>query len=210
MTTTKPLDSGDLEAASDYPVTFDVVDRPLRFQRQHVLVRLLILLLASLLFAFAWFIALVYVAVPVLAAGFISRDGDRFKDESAPRMARGLRWIVAFDAYLALLTDRLSWEEPGDVVRYEVRFSGEASVSAALLRLLYSIPSGIILLGLGVAATLTGIVAGVMILAGEDYPEPLYRFHLGVVRWGARLLAYHAALVDQYPPFALDTRLGPA
>jgi hypothetical protein len=26
------------------------------------------------------------------------------------------------------------------------------------------------------------------------------------VRWGARLLAYHASLTDEYPPFSLDTR----
>jgi hypothetical protein len=210
VTTARPFDSGDLEAVVSYPVTFEVVDRPLRFQRRHVFLRLLILLLASLLFAFAWFIALVYVAVPVLAAGFVSRDGERFLDEGAPRMARGLAWIVAFDAYLTLLTDRLPSEEPGDVVRYEVRFSGEPSVKAALLRLLYSIPSGLVLAALGVAAALTGIVAGIMVLAGQDYPDALYRFHLGVVRWGARLLAYHAALVGRYPPFALDMRTGPA
>ncbi|MFQ5473211.1 MAG: DUF4389 domain-containing protein, partial [Dehalococcoidia bacterium] len=36
-------------------------------------------------------------------------------------------------------------------------------------------------------------------------PEGLYNFNLGVMRWEARLLAYHSSLVDPYPPFSLDT-----
>lgn len=188
-----------------YPVLFAVVDRPLTFRREQVIARLIILLLFSLLFAFAWLIALVYVAVPVLAAGFISRDGERFFEEGARRLQRWLHMLVAFDAYLTLLTDRFPLEDPERVTRYKVRVSGRATVNSALLRLLLSIPSSLVLAGLGIAATLTGIVAGVMVLVQEDYPEGLYRFHLGVVRWGARLLAYHGSLVDRYPPFRLET-----
>ena len=45
-----------------------------------------------------------------------------------------------------------------------------------------------------------------MILIRKDYPDRLYSFQPGSLRWGARLLAYHASLVDEYPPFALDTK----
>jgi hypothetical protein len=34
----------------------------------------------------------------------------------------------------------------------------------------------------------------------------MWRFLFGVVQWEARLLAYLASLVDEYPPFALETR----
>jgi hypothetical protein len=50
----------------------------------------------------------------------------------------------------------------------------------------------------------------VMVLIQENYPDGLYNFQRGVLRWEARLLGYHASLVDQYPPFALDTGPEPA
>ena len=37
------------------------------------------------------------------------------------------------------------------------------------------------------------------------YPDSLWRFLLGLVRWQACLLAYLASLVDRYPPFTLET-----
>jgi len=52
------------------------------------------------------------------------------------------------------------------------------------------------------------IIAAIMVLIQENYPDSIYNFQRGVMRWEARLLVYHASLVDQYPPFALDT--GPA
>jgi hypothetical protein len=88
--------------------------------------------------------------------------------------------------------------------------SGEPTTRSALLRLVLSIPSALILALLAVPATITSFVAGVFILFHEDYPDALYRFHLAVVRWGARLLAYHASLTDVYPPFDLDMADGPS
>ena len=54
-----------------------------------------------------------------------------------------------------------------------------------------------------VAFVLT-IFAAVMILISETYPESVYNFLRGWVRWQARVLAYMAGLVDEYPPFSLD------
>ncbi len=45
-----------------------------------------------------------------------------------------------------------------------------------------------------------------MILIRKDYPDRLYSFQRGSLRWGARLLACHASLVHECPPFALDTK----
>jgi hypothetical protein len=44
-----------------------------------------------------------------------------------------------------------------------------------------------------------------MVLVQENYADGLYDFQRGVLRWEARLLAYHSSLIEQYPPFALDT-----
>ena len=49
------------------------------------------------------------------------------------------------------------------------------------------------------------VVAAIWILIYETYPESLFGFQRGVVRWTARLLAYLASMVESYPPFSLDT-----
>jgi hypothetical protein len=187
-----------------YPVRFEVA-RPERFERPHVFLRLLILIVISLVAAFAWVVGLIYLAVPVAAAAFVSRDKDRFQSEGGVQIRRVLHWIVAFDSYMSLLTDKIPMEDPPAAVRFEVTPAGSPTTGSALMRLVTTIPSALLLAVLGIAATITGIVAAVFILVREDYPDGLYAFHTGVVRWGARLLAYHGSLVDEYPPFDLDT-----
>jgi hypothetical protein len=189
---------------AQYPVIFEA-KRPERFQRRHVLLRIAMVLVLSLMLAFSWFVVLVYLTVPVVAAAFVSRDKGRYLEQSGELMRRFSHWLVAFDAYITYLTDRLPLEDPEDVVRYEVRMSGTPTPGSALLRLVYSIPHGLVLLVLGfVIAPVTWVAAAVFILLTGSYPDALYRFHTGVVRWTARLLAYHASLTDEYPPFALS------
>lgn len=192
------------EGTGPYPVALEV-ERPGRFERRQVFLRLVIVLGLSLLLAFAWLVLLIYVSVPVFAATLISRDGpEEYIRSSHRRLLRYLHWIVALDAYITLLVDRLPLEEPAVAVRYHVAPCGRPTITSALFRLFYSIPSGAALALLGVAAVFTWIPAAAFILARGQYPEALYRFHLGVVGWGARLLAYHASMVDRYPPFSLD------
>jgi hypothetical protein len=55
------------------------------------------------------------------------------------------------------------------------------------------------------ASTIVWVIAAIWVLIAETYPESLYGFQRGIVRWTARLLAYLASLVDTYPPFSLET-----
>src|SRR5207249_10461076 len=114
-------------------------------------------------------------------------------------------WILAVLAYVALLTDSLPGgdEHP---VRFQVDRSGSPTVGSALLRILYAIPSVIVLAILGFVGAIVWVIAVVFVLVEERYPDGLWRFQLGLVRWEARLLAYLASLVDRYPPFTLETR----
>ena len=50
----------------------------------------------------------------------------------------------------------------------------------------------------------TTVAAWVLILLRGRYPEPLFPFAVGVVRWAVRVEAYLLLLVDEYPPFTLD------
>ena len=192
--------------ATAYPVTFDV-SRPEKFERPHVFVRILVVAILSILAgAIGWILGLVYLVFPVLAAIFVSQKGpEKYLEEDGPRMAGWLRWVLALYAYLGILTDRFPTEKPEEIVRFEVRTGGTPTVGSALLRLIYSIPSAFVLGILGIVSGVILLIAAVMVLIQENYPEGLYDFQRGVLRWEARLLGYHASLVDQYPPFALDT-----
>ena len=125
-------------------------------------------------------------------------------------MTGWLRWVLALYAYLGLLTDRFPTEKPEEIVRFEIKTGGAPTAGSALLRLIYSIPSAVVLGLLGIVSAVILVIAAVMVLIQENYPDGLYNFQRGVLRWEARLLGYHASLVDQYPPFAVDTGPEPA
>jgi hypothetical protein len=182
------------------------VTRPEKFERSQIFLRIIIVIIISIVSsAVGWIFGLVYLVLPVLAAIFVSNRGrERFIEEEGPRLTGWLRWLVAFYAYLIILTDRFPTERPGEIVRFEVRTGGSPTVGSALLRLIYSIPSAFVFLLLGIVSVIVWLIAAVMVLIRESYPEGLYNFQRGVLRWEARLLGYHASLVDEYPPFALD------
>lgn len=192
-----------------YPVAFDV-EQPERFDRGQVALRLLILILLAVLGgALGWIYGLVYLAIPVLAAILIAQKGSEQYIADAPNnMVRWLRVITGFYAYIALLTDKLPDDSPGGGVRFDVDSHGAPSLGDALLRIILAIPHAIVLWFLGIVAAILAIIAAVMILVQESYPASIYGFLRGYVRWQARVLAYMAALTQDYPPFELDTSGG--
>ena len=183
---------------TDYPVTFDAT-RPEKFERPQIFLRILLWILLS------WIVGLAFFVLPIAAAIYISQKGsEKFLEEDGPKMTGWLRWIMAFYAYLAIVTDRFPSEKAEELVKFEVRTSGTPTVGSALLRLIYSIPSAFVLSLLGIVSEVLWVIAAIMVLAQENYPDGIYNFQLGILRWEARLLGYHASLVEQYPPFALD------
>lgn len=192
--------------AAEYPVVFNTT-KPDKFDRVQLALRLAVVIVLSILAgAIGWIVGLVYLIFPVLAAIFISSKGaQKFLDEDAPRMTGWLRWVLALYCYLALLTDKLPTEKPEEHVTYDVTPGGSPTVGSALLRIIFAIPSALVLAVLSIVAGILWIIAAIMVLVQEDYPDGIYNFNLGVMRWEARLLAYLASLVDPYPPFALDT-----
>lgn len=183
------------------PVTFEV-ERPPVFQRAHVFLRI------ALLVVIGWIghpFGLLWLGLPVVAAILVSqKGGQRYLDENGATVTRVLNWILDLVAYLALLTDEL----PGQTkhpVRFQVERSGSPTTGSALLRILYAIPSLIVLAILTFVGAIVWVIAAVLVIVNESYPESLWRFLLGLVRWEAWLLAYLASLVDRYPPFTLET-----
>jgi hypothetical protein len=192
-----------------YPVTFDVV-RPEKFDRTQVVLRILVILILSILAgAFGWLMGIVYLAVPVIAAILISqKGGETYLQEKGGPVLTLLRWYFAIYSYLLLLTDRFPSEKPEELVTFDVTTDGSPTVGSALLRLIFSIPSAIVVGLLGIVGFVIVVIAVIMVLIQEQYPEGLYNFQLGIMRWQARLMGYHASFVQEYPPFALDTGPG--
>jgi hypothetical protein len=183
---------------ADYPVTFEVT-RPPKFDRVQVLIRIVGYLLLSLV------TSLVYWGLPIVAAIWISQKGSqRYLDEDGPKVTGWLRWTTALFAYLYFITDRFPSDEDQSV-RFEVQPAGTPSVGGALLRLITSLPSFFVLAIISIVSYVIWFIAAVMVLVQETYPQGLYDFQCGVVRWQTRTMAYHASLVGAYPPFSLDT-----
>ena len=191
---------------ASYPVTF-AINPPERFQRPQVAIRVLLLFITSWLGGLAGAIlGLPYLFLPIASAVLISQKGaDRFMREDAPRVAGWLRWLICLYAYLFLATDQLVFtQEPGAILHFEVQPQGTPTAGSALLRLIYSIPSAFVLGLIGIVAGVLWLVAAVYILFQETCPKGIYDFFRGYLRWQARLLGYHASLVEEYPPFALE------
>lgn len=116
-----------------------------------------------------------------------------------------LRWRLRALAYLMLLEDPYppfgdgayptSLDIAGPAVprnRWTVGF-----------RFFLAIPHFIVLFFLQIAWTITTIVAWFLILFTGSYPEGIYTFGVGVLRWDLRVESYMYLLVDEYPPFSL-------
>lgn len=192
--------------AAAHPVTFTVT-RPEKFERSQIFLRMMVIIVLALLAgSLIWILGAVYLAFPVLAAILISqRSAEKFLEEDGPKMTEWLRWVLALYCYLFILTDRFPTDKPENLVGFDVRAGGSPAVGSALLRLIYSIPSVFVLLLLGLLSAVFWVIAIVTILVQESYPDSLYNYQAGVMRWLARLLGYHSSLTDVYPPFALDT-----
>ena len=117
-----------------------------------------------------------------------------------------LRWRVRAVAYFALLRDEYPPFGDGD---YPVSMAIAPPTTkrdrlSVAFRPILAIPHFIVLWVLGVAWAIATCVAWFSILITGAYPAPLYRFAVGVLRWGTRVEAYVLLLRDEYPPFSLE------
>jgi hypothetical protein len=183
------------------PVTLNAQFPPV-FRREQVFLRLILVVLIG------WVIhpiGLLWLGVPAVAAILIAKkSGQRYIDEDGPTVIRGLTAILAVIAYFALVTDRLPGRDD-PVVQFQVERTGTPTVGSTLIRIVLAIPSLAVLAVITLLGAIVSVCAVVLILIDERYPENLWRFLLGIVRWDANVLAYLASLTDRYPPFTLQT-----
>jgi hypothetical protein len=81
---------------------------------------------------------------------------------------------------------------------------GERDRLTVAFRIILAIPGLLAVWALGLAWALATVIAWFAIPFTARYPEGLYSFGVGVLRWNTRVEAYLLLLHDEYPPFSLE------
>lgn len=117
-----------------------------------------------------------------------------------------LRWRARAIAYLALLEDSYPpfGDGPYPVSIEVIDPKGPRDRMSVGFRILLAIPQLIVFFFVGVAWLVTTVIAWFAILLTGHYPDSLYEFGSGAMRWLLRLEAYLLLMVDEYPPFSLE------
>ena len=116
-----------------------------------------------------------------------------------------LRWRVRALAYFMLLEDVYPpfGDAPYPASIEIVDPAGPRDRLSVGLRVILAIPHFIVLAFVSLAWGLTTMAAWFIILFTGTYPQGLYEFGVGALRWRLRVEAYMLLMVDEYPPFSL-------
>jgi len=117
-----------------------------------------------------------------------------------------MRWRTRALAYLMLFRDE--YPPFGDDA-YPASFSftetaGPRDRLSVFFRLFMIVPHAILLFFIGIAWGFATMLAWFMIVFIGEYPDGLFRFGVGALRWETRVQAYFLLLTDEYPPFSLE------
>lgn len=119
-----------------------------------------------------------------------------------------VRFSNRVGAYALLLTDQYPSTVDEQAVHLEIDYPDvekDLKRGMPLVKWFLAIPHYIVLAVLFVAAIFVVIIAWFAILFTGRYPESLFNYVVGVMRWSLRVSAYVTLLVtDEYPPFSLD------
>jgi hypothetical protein len=118
-----------------------------------------------------------------------------------------LRFSNRVTAYLALLDDRYpsTDEEQSVHLSFDYPDARQLNRWLPLVKWFLAIPHYVVLLFLGIGAVGAIMIAWFAILFTGTYPQGLFNYVVGVLRWSNRVSAYAFVLVtDQYPPFRLS------
>lgn len=89
-------------------------------------------------------------------------------------------------------------------VQYEADYNPEPNRWTTFFRPLLAIPWLIVALFWGILFTFTHVFAWIAVTILGRYPQWLYDFNAGVVRFGVRFSAWFYLQTDEWPPFGLS------
>jgi hypothetical protein len=118
-----------------------------------------------------------------------------------------LRFHNRVVAYLLLLRDEYPSTDEEQAVHLHLPYPdvrADLNRWMPLVKWFLAIPHYLVLIVLDIGVVLAAIGAWFAIVFTGRYPQGLFRFMVGAMRWHNRVIGYAFALVtDQYPPFRL-------
>ena len=87
--------------------------------------------------------------------------------------------------------------------RFEVEYAAELS-KLTFVKWILGIPHAIIVGALNYVWGALSFIAFFAILFTGKYPEGLFNFNRGIMRWQANTTVYYYLMRDEYPPFSFD------
>jgi hypothetical protein len=119
-----------------------------------------------------------------------------------------LRFTNRVGVYLTLMDDRYPSTDERQSAHLDFPYPDakqDLNRWLPLVKWFLAIPHYIVLIFLWIAAIVVAVIAWFAILFTRRYPQDLFGFVEGVIRWQNRVVAYAFALVtDRYPPFSLN------
>ena len=196
------------QAAPTYPLTFSV-DYPDR-ELNRVTTGFRIILAIPLLLLLALFAqghpasAGLLLFLPVLALLVLRHKYPRWWFDFNLQITRLEARIYS---YVFLLRDEYPSVDDEQAIHVDIVYpdaTNELNRWLPLVKWLLAIPHYIVLAFLYIAVLVVVIIAWFAILFTGRYPQGMFDFVVGVVRWSLRVTAYAFLLVtDRYPPFSL-------
>lgn len=108
--------------------------------------------------------------------------------------------------YMMLMTDRYPSTDEEQSVHLNIEYPDATKLNRwlPLVKWFLAIPHYIALLFLSIGVIFSVLISWFAILFTGKYPESLFRYNEGVLRWSTNVSAYALLLTtDQYPPFSL-------
>jgi Domain of unknown function (DUF4389) len=119
-----------------------------------------------------------------------------------------VRLTMRIESYVFLLRDEYPSVDDEQAVHVEIVYPdarNDVNRWLPLVKWLLAFPHYIVLIFLDIAAVVVAIIAWFAILFTGRYPQGMFDFVVGVLRWNLRVAAYAFLLVtDRYPPFSLS------
>ena len=177
-----------------------------------------ILIPIKLLLAVPHMIVLWFVQVGAYIASYVGFWIIAFTGSLSPGIARfvhnALGWNVRITAWIASLDDEYPAfaleqpEYPARVVITEPTLERSRGLAVGgilwFLKGFLLIPHIIVLYFVGIAAGIAGYIAYWVVAFTGVYPDGIFNFVVGTLRWSTRINAWLLSLTDEYPPFALN------
>lgn len=135
-----------------------------------------------------------------------------YPESMARFVANSTAWQLRVSCFQFGLTDKyppFSFEESSYPVRLSYAYPAQSSRGWAVLTILFIrflalIPHAIVLLFLYIGAAVVFFISQIIVLITGTYPEGMFNYMVGVIRWTTRVSAFGYALTDEYPPFSMS------